>query len=123
ILLNGRGSGGKAALAVKIAIAPSFHNFDPDQPQLHLSEREKVLIVSFLYPEEYYKNILSRLINLRRLEYRHENNNVLRPILDVIHLYPGYYQPNDLFNRIEQQLDAADLQGLPYSTVIIDGIH
>jgi low affinity Fe/Cu permease len=46
-----------------------------------------------------------------------------RPDLAVIHLYPGYYQPDHLFNRIEWELEGAELQGRPYTAVIIDGIH
>jgi hypothetical protein len=117
IFVNGRGSGGKAALALKIAIAPVF-----SATNTLMEHSEKVLIVSFLYPEEYYENIRARLLRLRRLEYD-PGKIGNRPTIKVIHLYPGYLKPNDLFNRIEWELDAAELHGTPYTSVVIDGIH
>lgn len=84
--------------------------------------REKVLVVSFLYPDEYYFNILERLIDLREAEYDIDPRT-LRPRMMVMQLYPGYLRPNDLFNRITWELDAAELHGDPYSSVVIDGIH
>ena len=44
-------------------------------------------------------------------------------MLEVIHLYPGYLQPNTLFNRLVWELETAKLQGSPYTAVVIDGIH
>ncbi|WP_421854382.1 ATPase domain-containing protein [Novosphingobium sp.] len=117
IFLNGEGSGGKAALALKIAISPTFEtNGDrTDRP-------ERILIVSFLYPSQYYDNILRALLTLRRIEYGISVND-LRPAYEVIHLYPGNYRADQLFNRIEWMLDSAELQGEPYTTVMIDGLH
>jgi hypothetical protein len=117
IFLNGRGSGGKAALALKMAIAPVFSREDR-----LLEYHEKVLVVSFLYPEEYYIYIRNRLTRIRRLEYEGRQIGA-RPAMKVIHLYPGYLKPNDLFNRIEWELDGAELHGRPYTSVVIDGIH
>jgi KaiC/GvpD/RAD55 family RecA-like ATPase len=115
IFLNGEGSSGKAALALKMAMAPSFNN----QGQL-LTRAERVLIVSFLYPEEYYLNIATRLAGLLKMEYS-SPKNVTR--IEVIQLYPGHLRPNDLFNRIDWELQAADLRADPYTCVVIDGIH
>lgn len=117
VFLNGEGSGGKAALALKIALAPGS-SIDGKL----VAGREKILVVSFLYPREYYEGILRKLLRLRRLEYGISVRDD-RPDLNVVHLYPGHYQPDHLFNRIEWELDAAELHGQPYSTVIIDGIH
>jgi hypothetical protein len=128
IFINGRGSGGKAALALKIAIAPSFrvqrprNLAAPRSETLRLIARaEKILLISFLYPEEYYQNILRRLTYLRRREYFEAR--LQNPRLHVEQLFPGYLRPVDLFNRIEWTLEAAELQGEPFTTVIIDGIH
>lgn len=118
IFLNGKGSGGKAALALKIAIAPSFVG-ESSEPS---NFRERILVVSFLYPDEYYHRIKDRLVALRVAEYNIPTKD-LKPVLKVIQLYPGYLKPNDLFNRIEWELDEAELQGFPYTTVIVDGIH
>ncbi len=116
IYLHGEGSGGKAPLALKIAIAPAFADEEL------VSDREKILVVSFLYPAEYYVGLIRQLWRLRRLEYGLEAKEP-RPDLKVLHLYPGHYQPDHLFNRIEWELDAAELHGRPYTAVIIDGIH
>jgi hypothetical protein len=116
IYLHGEGSGGKAPLALKIAISPAFGGDDV------IPDLEKILVVSFLYPAEYYQEVMRRLWRLRRLEYD-LNVKEPRPDLQVMHLYPGHYQPDHLFNRIEWELDAAELHGRPYTAVIIDGIH
>jgi KaiC/GvpD/RAD55 family RecA-like ATPase len=118
IFINGKGSGGKAALALKIAMSPAL-----DKNRLPLPiRREKILIVSFLYPEEYYDNIVDRLVELRKAEYPSGGTD-RRPFCKTLHLYPGSLRPNDLFNRIEWELDAAELHGEPFNTVIIDGLH
>lgn len=116
VFLNGEGSGGKAALALKMAISPTWEG------AARVARAEKVLIVSFLYPREYYDNILRTLLTLRRLEYGMAPGEE-RPSIEVIHLYPGNYRADQLFNRVEWELDAAELQGDPYTSVLIDGLH
>lgn len=126
VFINGQGSGGKAGLALKIAVAPSY-----DGKTLELiGNREKVLVVSFLYPKEYYEELLVK-IQGRGIQERGivhwefgERARTLKPAkIEVIHLYPGHLKPNDLYNRIEWELDAAELNGDPYTCVLIDGIH
>lgn len=124
IFLNGRGSGGKAALALKIAMAPAFS----ERNGTLLPDIEKVLVVSFLYPNEYYQHIRRNLGgHLRQREYASliagRDSLGGAPVVNVIHLYPGYLKPNDLFNRIEWELERADLHGQPYTSVVVDGIH
>jgi hypothetical protein len=135
IFINGLGSGGKAALALKIAMAPSFlaesvkigpKDFDRHafaHPSNLIPERENILIISFLYAREYYTNIFNRLRALRKLEMPKSDDELLGPFFDIIHLYPGYLRPNDLFNRIEWRLQEAELEGMPFTSVIIEGIH
>jgi KaiC/GvpD/RAD55 family RecA-like ATPase len=117
IFLNGEGSSGKAALALKIALSPSY---DSTGKLLHTNER--VLVVSFLYPKDYYDNIKDVLVGLRRLEYP-EIDPDDTPVLEVIQLYPGNYRADQLFNRIEWELEAAELYGAPYTAILIDGLH
>ncbi|MGO6684607.1 RAD55 family ATPase [Rhizobium leguminosarum] len=118
IFINGEGSGGKAALALKIAIAPYFSS----SREAYIRRREKILIVSFLYPKAYYENIHNRLTRLLSREYGRPGTQA-DSYIDVIHLYPGHLKPGVLFNRIEWQLEAAELDGDPFTTVIIEGIH
>ena len=117
IFLGGEGSGGKAALAMKIAVSPAV-NLDGDI----LGDREKILVVSFLYPREYYVNIRNVLLVRRRQEYGLSSYD-RRPVLEVMHLYPGNYLPDQLFNRIEWALEAAELSGESFTTIILDGLH
>lgn len=123
IFLHGEGSGGKAGLALKIAVAPSFED-DADGETFYY-KREKVLIVSFLYPETYYNALLRKLIRLRTREYASvvTPGDMPKPIIDVIHLYPGGLKPDALFSRIDWALNSAELNGSPFTTIIIDGIH
>jgi len=124
VFLNGQGSGGKAALALKIAIAPSYDRAAPDEI---IEKVEKILVVSFLYPKEYYEELLGRLRKVRAAEYGLKRNSDqerrLATRMEVIHLYPGHLRPNDLYNKIEWELDGAELNGDPYTCVVIDGIH
>jgi len=118
IFINGKSSGGKAALALKIATGPSF---DAAWKFVETG-REKILVVSFLYPEDYYLNIIDSLTELRTEEFDRAPIE-LEPFCKTIQLYPGDLKPNDLFNRIEWELDAAKLHGEPFKWVIIDGLH
>ena len=119
IFLNGEGSGGKAGLALKIATSPSFSK---DKPKIPLPKPEKVLVVSFLYPDEYYRHILTRLKVVRRREYPDLPDNC-DPRIEVMHLYPGHLKPDTLYSKIEWALRASLLSGDPFTTIIIDGIH
>jgi KaiC/GvpD/RAD55 family RecA-like ATPase len=121
IFINGRGSGGKAALAMKIACAPTFEMEGSGSLLRRVPVDERILVVSFLYPEDYYEDLIDNLMPVFRREYRSES--LSRPSEKVIRLYPGYYKPNDLFNQIEWALRAAELEGTPYTCVVIDGIH
>jgi len=126
VFLNGQGSGGKAALALKIALAPSFtiEKMSAQFDNHTIVFNEKVLVVSFLYPKEYYEELKDRLVGLRGSEYPGLGKKKSdEPKIEAIHLYPGHLKPNDLYNRIEWALDQAELEGEPYTCVIIDGIH
>lgn len=123
IFITGRGSGGKASLALKIAIAPSFAASRVPESRWRLEQiTEKILVISFLYPAEYYIELKNQLTRLRLFEYG-LRRNALPPRMNVIHLYPGNYNPRDLFNRIEWELEAAELEGDPYTCAVIDGLH
>ena len=119
VFINGQGSGGKAALALKIAIAPSYSHITSGAP---LNRVERVLIISFLYPQEYYDSIHLRLQRLRSDECGLEAG-AFKSRIEVLHLYPGYLKPDTLFSKIEWTLRAAELDGDPFTTIILDGIH
>lgn len=118
VFINGEGSGGKASLALKVAMAPSF-----DGPDHRINKNEKILVVSFLYPKEYYENVRRDLSKILAKEYRLNDGERWNSRMEVIRLYAGHLKPNDLYNRIEWELEAAELYGDPYTCVVIDGIH
>ncbi len=123
ILLNGEGSGGKAALALKIAISPSFELSDkPDNGLSYLRRAEKVLVISFLYPKDYYQKVMNKLLKNRHVEYDIPSNEI-PPIINVIQLYPGHYRADQFFNKVEWELESAELRGDSYTCVVIDGLH
>ena len=119
VFINGEGSGGKAALALKIAMAPSLSKTDNQV----VDRDEKILVVSFLYPKEYYAKVRDDLMKIRDEEYGSDVNKAWKTRIEVIRLYPGHLKPNDLYNRIEWELESAELYGDPYTCVVIDGIH
>jgi KaiC/GvpD/RAD55 family RecA-like ATPase len=119
VFINGEGSGGKAALALKIAMAPSFSKNDGQV----VDRDEKILVVSFLYPKEYYAELRNKLMRVRVQEYGQDIKEGWKTRVEVIRLYPGHLKPNDLYNRIEWELESAELYGDPYTCVVIDGIH
>jgi hypothetical protein len=46
-----------------------------------------------------------------------------RAIVDGVSLYPGDLTPEDFLAKVENMLRAAELRGLPYTGVLIDGVH
>jgi KaiC len=122
--LNGQGSGGKAALAIKLAISPGLRTEGDLKIKNLTSKSQRILVISFLYPSDYYEHLVRKLRARQIDEYKSDRSLVLPiPRLDVIHLYPGHLRPHDLFNKIEWELEAAELNADPYTCVVIDGIH
>jgi len=130
ILLQGKGSSGKAGLALKIALSPKFsaEGFVSGQ------DSPRVLVLSFLYPQSYYdtlkqrieKGILreSKVSNLLGFSKQAaEKFATSIPKLTVIHLTPGFLVAEDLHSKLIRKLEEARLEGRPYSCVIIDGLH
>jgi hypothetical protein len=119
IFLNGQGSGGKAGMALKIASAPYFEKGSKRVS----SKTERTLIISFLYPPDYYSDVHDKIIKLRKQEYDSDQISNKHSRFDVVHFYPGFLRPASLFSRIEGQIKNGELMGDPYTTVIIDGLH
>jgi len=130
ILLHGRGSTGKAGLALKIALSPRYdtEGFLPDQGS------PRVLVISFLYPPSYYEGLQqkvgravlkeSQISALRNFGKRAAEEYVNgMPKISVIHLTPGALYPEDLFSKLVRSLEESKLMGRPYTAVIIDGLH
>lgn len=119
IFINGMGSGGKAGLALKMACAPYYHKGD-SKPY---KRSENILIVSFLYPNDYYNKVHAKVRTLRNREVDESQLGDKFSKIDVIHFYPGFLRPSSLFNRIRWYIEEKELLGDPFTTVILDGLH
>jgi len=87
----------------------------------------RTLVLSFLYPPQYFRTLGRHLKRAPRKvpSARRELHRQLpdRTIIDTIALYPGALRPEDLLAKIENRLSAAELRGIPYTGVLVDGIH
>jgi KaiC/GvpD/RAD55 family RecA-like ATPase len=119
IFINGQGSGGKAGMALKIASSPFCKSGSDEVANL----KERILVISFLYPEDYYLLVHANMRPLREYEYSNFPYKDGFSRIDVIQFYPGFLKPSSLFNRIRWSLEEADCNGDPYTTVILDGLH
>ncbi|MCG7985144.1 MAG: RAD55 family ATPase [Candidatus Thiodiazotropha lotti] len=113
ILLHGLGSTGKAALGLKILTMPIIRNGKrPRTPQ-------RVLVISFLYPSDYYQRIAKSLRSLRTNIYP----RLVDAEVDCKYFYPGYLTPEDFVNKITRAIEIAVINGKPYTGVLLDGVH
>jgi|CXWL01.1.fsa_nt_gi KaiC/GvpD/RAD55 family RecA-like ATPase len=117
IFINGEGSSNKAAFALKLALAPTYN----DDGKID-SWSERILVVSFLYPDSYYRQKMRDVVRADQFE-RNVKSKMRLPQLSVIQLYPGTIGPDTLFNKIVWEIEAAELMGCPFTSILIDGIH
>jgi len=138
ILIHGQGSSGKAGLALKILSTPAItrirdFNKITNQKDDNFIEKElmgakfsntyyqrKILIISFLYPKEYYEELISNKVipSLRRI-----NKSIQPPRFKSLAFFPGYLTAEDFVNKIVRALDEAILEGEPFTGVLLDGLH
>jgi len=138
-LIYGYGSSGKAGLGLYILHRrpmPASREFrsEPDlfAPERHTSEapldvrhsyESRILIVSFLYHATYYRKLAARIRRPPGLRPDRPSSAADSMLLDVMALYPGNLTPEDFLAKIDNRLRAAEARGLPYTGVMIDGIH
>jgi KaiC/GvpD/RAD55 family RecA-like ATPase len=116
-LVYGYGSAGKARFALALAFEPR-HETTKTATRRPNAAANRVLVVSFLYGKTYYESIGSDL-----LHYRGQSISNIEDYLSVIDLYPGFLDPETLVARIVRALEKGRLQGRPYTSVVLDGIH
>lgn len=121
ILLHGYGSSGKAGLALKILLTrpvPSEDDNilekDASDTVTLLKDRRYILVISFLYPEDYFVKLVDKVCG---------NKPKIKPVLECLDLYPGYLGPQDFINKVVSKIDSAQLKGTPYTGILIDGLH
>jgi hypothetical protein len=116
ILLHGYGSTGKAGLALALLLYP-FRMKDLEQEDKEISKKRKILIVSLLYPEEYYNNLENRI------KERYKNKTKDNAQIECICFYSGHLSSEDFINKILNKLDTAVLEGEPFTGILLDGLH
>ena len=121
ILLHGYGSSGKAGLALKILLTRSVPLSDEkileqgvSDTVTELKDRRYILVISFLYPEDYFMELVDKVCG---------KQSRFKPVLDCMDLYPGYLGPQDFINKVVARIDSAQLKGTPYTGILIDGLH
>jgi len=127
ILVHGFGSAGKAGFSLKLLLTPPVNrglksseikNFDYSNSNY----RRKVLIVSFLYPEQYYEDLIYSKVQLQKTInkiYPKLDN----PFVEYLIYYPGFISPEDFINKITKKLDQAIIDGQAFTGVLVDGLH
>ncbi len=125
ILVHGQGSTGKAGFGMKILLTPlsgqRILNRNLDNINIPQNAYNKTLIISFLYPKEYYDVLKRRIDN--QFESNLSGFNPLNSQIVVKAFYPGYLTPEDFVNKVFRLLEHARLEGEPFTGVMFDGLH
>lgn len=137
-LIYGHGSSGKARLALTLAFEPRIAAEPRAEYLDYVHERAsgaespkwgtrlshtRVLVISFLYGRQYYEAITARYLSLRLGRPLRETTREARSLVDVLDFYPGFIDAESVVARVRMRLRNAELDGRPYSGVIIDGVH
>jgi hypothetical protein len=121
------------ALAKKQAIEDASMFVPLESPFLET----RVLVISFLYQRSYYDVLTIRLAARRRGKPTRKHgygsaekltSMEFSPLpdrmrTDTIELYPGLLSVEDFIAKVEKALELAEADGLPYTGVLIDGLH
>ncbi|MDR1120491.1 MAG: AAA family ATPase, partial [Dysgonamonadaceae bacterium] len=107
ILLHGYGSSGKAGLALSLLMYPR-------EPDTH--KKRKTLVVSLLYSQKHYEGLVKKLVTSNKEKFQDSS-------LECLCFYSGYLTPEDFINKILTKLDAAILEGEPFTGILLDGLH
>ena len=83
--------------------------------------KNRILVVSFLYPDSYYKKDvldarLKGVLSAEEAGFRGVD-------LDFLVFGPGFLRGEDLVESISSALDCSALEGRPFSGVLLDGLH
>ena len=124
ILIHGYGSSGKAGFGLKILLSPSIPGKIENVTSSIITakaSRNKVLVVSFLYPEDYYDKLLKTILKQNQILYENYDKKSTDCIVKAF--YPGYLTPEDFVYKIVRLLDEAVLEGDPFTGIMLDGLH
>ncbi|OOQ58275.1 RAD55 family ATPase [Mucilaginibacter pedocola] len=127
ILVHGYGSTGKAGFALKLLLTPPIesHHLTCDICNIDFSSsvyRRKILIISFLYPQKYYHDLIFEKGELSK-KINSSYQSLPDPLVEYLIFYPGFISPEDFINKITRKIDEATLEGHPFTGILIDGLH
>lgn len=124
-LVTGKGSSGKAGFALKLLTSPVRkieNRSGAYELFLSVPNIRRCLIISFLYPDDYYDELIGRLdLNSGAHDDRFCKFDSFE--YSVLTLYPGHLAPEVLMTKIVERIQASELQGIPFDSVLIDGLH
>lgn len=139
-LAYGRGSAAKAKFGLMLAFEPRV----PVEPQTAFEEyvasysnrnrelqyaeriyidRVRVLVISFLYNAEYYQDLAADVIQKRFHFNRHKAGFKVKAQVGILDFYPGSIDAETIVGLVRQRIREARLEGMPYTAVLIDGVH
>jgi KaiC/GvpD/RAD55 family RecA-like ATPase len=87
-----------------------------------MPNRRKLLVLSFLYQDDFYREVWRRIGPYRKNDTL-ARKRVPRVTFDVRSFSPGYLRPEDFLTIIGNWLDQQELLGWPYDGILIDGLH
>lgn len=127
-VIAGKGSGGKSGFALRLLMSPLISE-EKETPDLiertmgtHSEIRRRCLIISFLYPESYYSVLVEKI---KQSKFSDKTKSYPSPDVDFFTLtfYPGYVTPEVLLTKIADKLRSSELQGYPFDSILLDGLH
>lgn len=127
-VIAGKGSGGKAGFALRLLTSPLVPKNEGSRSLEDLTidtnetMRRRCLVISFLYPESYYSGLVDKI---RRSKFSDNATDYPSPDFDfsALTFYPGYVTPEVLLTKVADKLRAAELQGYPFDSILLDGLH
>jgi KaiC/GvpD/RAD55 family RecA-like ATPase len=119
ILLHGHGSAGKAGLGLNILMTPPRVKDGDNVSAVDQRSRTRILILSFLYPEKYYQHLKEKIEPLQKKAFTTYGTTTL----EIMSFFPGFLRPEDLLAKITRRVTFAELDGDPYTGVLLDGLH
>lgn len=128
-VVAGKGSGGKSGFALRLLMSPLITEgketpdfFDRRSMGTRSKTRRRCLIISFLYPASYYLGLVK---NIKESKFSDTTGRYPSPEVDFFTLtfYPGYVTPEVLLTKIADKLRGSELQGYPFDSILLDGLH
>lgn len=140
VLVYGVGTSGKSRFAMALALEPRVPVSPAQRYREYLAshqhrsagltpeeaaeaKRSRVLVLSFLYDEHYYRGVATEVFQQRFRLKPSDARAFTEETVDVLAVHPGFVDPEFVVGSIRKRLRAADLDGKPYSAVVIDGLH